>query len=210
MLKRISDSTIERLAKYYRTLENFIKHGTTSVSSDDLADQDIITSAQVRKDLSSFGTFGKRGIGYDTSDLFQQIQQIMGLDKKWNIAIVGAGNIGRALINFKEFKQRGFNIRGIFDSDPSIIGWDMNGLTVHNMDSFPQRTKHLNIHIGIIAVPSESAQSVADLMVAAGLKAILNFAPKNLRVPEDVLVRNANISINLEMISYHLTNYKKS
>lgn len=205
-MKPISDSTIERLSKYFRSLETFMKSGKKSLSSEDLADVDTITSAQVRKDLSFFGTFGKRGIGYDTNDLYTKIQKIMGLNKKWNVAIVGAGNIGNALINFEEFKRRGFNIRGIFDSDPKKIGNDMNGLTVHDMESFTQRIKHLDINIGIIAAPAEYAQSVADLMVNSGLKAIMNFAPKNIRTPEKIIVRNANIAINLEMIAYRLTN----
>jgi redox-sensing transcriptional repressor len=204
MFKKIADSTLERLSKYIRALEFFIKNNKTSISSEDLADQGAITSAQVRKDLSFFGTFGKRGIGYNTSELHKTISNVLGLDKNWNLAIVGAGNIGKSLINFNEFRSRGFIIRGVFDSDPKKIGLDVNGFTIHKMDDFTQRIKHLNIHIGIIAVTPEHAQNVADLMISSGITAILNFAPKNIKVPEGIIVRNTNITVNLEKITFHL------
>ncbi|MCB0278299.1 MAG: redox-sensing transcriptional repressor Rex [Calditrichaeota bacterium] len=205
-MKKISQSTIERLAKYYRTLETYIKEKVEHISSRELAREDGVTSAQVRKDLSFFGTFGKRGYGYDTKGLQDHIADILGLNKTWNLAIVGIGNIGRALVEFNDFKRYGFYIRAIFDSDKKKIGLDYNGLTVHDMASFSQRIKHLNIHIAIIAVQSEYAQSVADLMVAAGIKAIMNFAPRSLRVPKDVMIKNQNIAIGLEALSYYLNN----
>ena len=208
-MKKISQSTIERLAKYYRTLENFIKNDKPSISSDDLADNDGITSAQVRKDLSYFGTFGKRGFGYQTENLFENIQKILGLNKRWNLAIVGIGNIGKALTNFNDFKKYNFYVRAIFDTDPQKIGNDVNGLTIHDMSSFKQRIKHLDIHIGILAVQGDYAQQVADLMVDSGIKAIMNFAPKSLKVPNDVLIKNQNIAIGLESLSYYLNSIDK-
>ena len=204
-MKKISQSAIERLAKYYRTLELFELKGEVTISSDDLADNDGITSAQVRKDLSYFGTFGKRGFGYNTITLKSQIQEILGLNKTWNMAVVGVGNIGKALISFNDFRRYGFYIRAIFDQDPKKIGLDYYGLTVHDMSSFTQRIKHLNIKIGVIAVQAEHAQSVCDLMVDSRIEAIMSFAPKNLRVPDDVVVRYQNIAIGLESLTYNLT-----
>lgn len=205
-MKKISESTVERLAKYYRALEFFERDRHSSVSSSDLADNDGITSAQVRKDLSVFGSFGKRGIGYRTGELKRQIQLILGLTKKWNMAIVGVGNIGRALINFNDFRRYGFHIRAIFDNDPGIIGMDVHGHTVHDMETFNKRIRHLDIRIGVVAVQAEHAQAVADLMVEAGIKAIMNFAPKNLKVPSDVRIRNQNLAIGLETLSFYLNN----
>lgn len=208
-MKKISQSAIERLAKYYRTLEQFQTGEIENISSDDLADNDGITSSQVRKDLSYFGTFGKRGFGYKTSELKRQIQEILGLNKTWNMAIVGVGNIGKALISFNDFKKYGFHIRAIFDEDTNKIGLDYHGLTIHDMNTFSQRIKHLNIKIGIIAVQAEHAQSVCDLMVESGIQAIMNFAPKNLKVPRHVVVRYQNIAIGLESLTYNLTQQQK-
>jgi redox-sensing transcriptional repressor len=209
-MKKISDSTVERLAKYLRALEFFEKDEKFSVSSEELAESDGITSAQVRKDLSHFGTFGKRGYGYRTGELKRQIQMILGLTEKWQMAIVGVGNIGRALINFNDFKRYGFHIRAVFDNDENKIGLDYYGHTVHEMSTFQQRIKHLNVQIGVIAVQAEHAQMVADLMVESGIKAIMNFAPKSLRVPNDVCIRNQNIAIGLETLSFYLNNQNNS
>lgn len=209
-MKKIPDSTVERLAKYLRALEFFEKEEKFSISSEELADSDGITSAQVRKDLSHFGTFGKRGYGYRTGELKRQIQMILGLTERWNMAIVGVGNIGRALINFNDFKRYGFYIRAVFDNDDNKIGLDYYGHTVHAMSTFQQRIQHLNVQIGVIAVQAEYAQTVANLMVDSGIKAIMNFAPKSLRVPNDVVIRNQNIAIGLETLSFYLNNQNNS
>jgi redox-sensing transcriptional repressor len=135
---------------------------------------------------------------------------ILGLTERWNMAIVGVGNIGRALINFNDFKRYGFYIRAVFDNDKGKVGLDFYGHTVHEMQTFKQRIKHLNIQIGVIAVQAEHAQAVADLMVDSGIKAIMNFAPKSLRVPNDVCIRNQNIAIGLETLSFYLNNQSNS
>ncbi|MCB0312027.1 MAG: redox-sensing transcriptional repressor Rex, partial [Calditrichaeota bacterium] len=140
-MKKISESTIRRLSKYYRSLEQLIARNTDTVSSDQLAEMDGITSAQVRKDLSFFGTFGKRGLGYNTRALKEQIGEILGLSKEWRVAIVGAGNIGKALVNYGEFRKQGFQVHLIMDSDHGKVGQTIQGLTVESTDHLPQLIK---------------------------------------------------------------------
>ncbi|GAB4365981.1 MAG: redox-sensing transcriptional repressor Rex [Calditrichia bacterium] len=207
-MKKISDSTIRRMSKYYRSLEQLIDQDIETVSSDTLAEMDGITSAQVRKDLSFFGTFGKRGFGYNTRALKKQIENILGLYRTWNVAIVGAGNIGRALTEYAEFKKQGFVIRLLLDRDPEKIGKQVKGLTIKDLADVKELVKEEQIDIAIIAVPADSAQSVADKLVDAGIKAILNFAPRSLKVPEDVLVKYENMAVEMEALSYYLSNKK--
>ncbi|RMG68380.1 MAG: redox-sensing transcriptional repressor Rex [Calditrichaeota bacterium] len=204
--RKISESTIRRLSKYYRSLERLIQEGQSTVSSEELAAMDGITSAQVRKDLSFFGTFGKRGLGYDTRALKEQIAEILGLNRKWNVAIIGAGNIGRALAKYGEFEKQGFQIKLILDSDPEKIGQEIRGIRVEDYRKARELLQKENIEIAIIAVPAQAAQSVADLVVEAGIRAILNFAPCSLHVPPHVQVRNENMAIEMESLSYFLTN----
>ena len=205
-MKKISESTIRRLSKYYRSLEQLIARNTDTVSSDQLAEMDGITSAQVRKDLSFFGTFGKRGLGYNTRALKEQIGEILGLSKEWRVAIVGAGNIGKALVNYGEFRKQGFQVHLIMDSDHGKVGQTSQGLTVESTDHLPQLIKKQRIEIAIIAVPSEAAQRVADELMEAGVKAILNFAPISIKAPEGIQVKNENTAIEIEALSYFLTN----
>ena len=207
-MKKISDSTIRRMSKYYRSLEQLIDKRVETVSSDTLAEMDGITSAQVRKDLSFFGTFGKRGFGYNTKALKKQIENILGLYRTWNVTIVGAGNIGRALTDYAEFKKQGFIIRLIMDRDKSKIGQQVRGLMVEDFNRVNELIKNEQIDIAIIAVPADSAQSVADKLVSAGVKAILNFAPRSLKVPPDVTVKYENMAVEMEALSYFLSNKK--
>ncbi len=207
-MKKISDSTIRRMSKYYRSLEQLIEKRVETVSSDTLAEMDGITSAQVRKDLSFFGTFGKRGFGYNTKALKKQIENILGLYRTWNVAIVGAGNIGRALTDYAEFKKQGFVIRLIMDRDKSKIGQQVRGLNVEDFNKVNDLIKSEQIDIAIIAVPADSAQSVADKLVGAGVNAILNFAPRSLKVPASVTVKYENMAVEMEALSYFLSNKK--
>jgi redox-sensing transcriptional repressor len=204
-MKKISDSTIGRLSTYYRTLSTLIEKNVETVSSDEIADINNITSAQVRKDLSFFGTFGKRGLGYNTKDLRDEIASILGLKKKWKIALAGVGNIGRALINFNEFKTQGFHFTALFDNDPKKIGTEISGLKVHSIDDVCTVIKNNEIEIVIVAVPTKMAQDVIDVFIKCGVKAFLNFAQVTIKVPEGVLVKNENMSIELEALSYYLT-----
>jgi redox-sensing transcriptional repressor len=204
-MKKISDSTIRRLSKYYRSLEFLIDKGTDTVSSDQLAEMDGITSAQVRKDLSFFGTFGKRGLGYNCNILKNQIGEILGLNREWNVAIVGAGNVGRALADYAEFKKQGFKINLILDSDPQKIGSQIHGITVQDIRKVKEWVKSKKVDIAIIAVPVSAAQQAADLLVDSGVRAILNFAPISLKVSGKVQVKNENMAIEIESLSYYLT-----
>jgi redox-sensing transcriptional repressor len=205
-MKKISDSTITRLSKYYRTLQTLISKEVETISSEDIADIESITAAQVRKDLSFFGTFGKRGLGYNTTELRDSIAEILGLKKKWNVALVGVGNIGRALVNYDEFRKQGFNIIACFDNDPDKIGTRVGELTVHPEKNLCKVLKGERIDIVIITVPADQAQSIVDQAVYCGVKAFLNFAPISLKAPDKVLIKNENMSIELEALSYHLTN----
>ena len=204
-MKKISDSTIGRLSTYFRTLSTLIEKNIETVSSDEIADINNITSAQVRKDLSFFGTFGKRGLGYNTKDLRDEIASILGLKKQWKIALAGVGNIGRALINFNEFKTQGFHFTALFDNDPKKIGTEIAGLKVHSIDDVCTVIKNKEIEIVIVAVPTKMAQDVIDVFVKCGARAFLNFAQLTIKVPDNVLVKNENMSIELEALSYYLT-----
>ncbi len=204
--KRISESTIHRLSLYYRSLNTLESEGYTTVSSRELAKRERLTPAQVRKDLSFFGTFGTRGLGYPVRELKEKIAAIMGLNRTWNVAVVGVGNIGSALVAYKEFSRQGFQIRAIFDNDRRKIGSNHDGVTVADSKNLTQELKEKNIDIVILAVPAPVAQVVTDDIVAAGVKAILNFAPVRLKVPDEVILRNENMSIELEHLSYALLN----
>jgi redox-sensing transcriptional repressor len=209
MQKKISDSTISRLSKYYRTLGRLVDQNVQTVSSDEIAEIDGVTSAQVRKDLSFFGTFGKRGLGYNTIDLQNNIANILGLFKKWNVALVGIGNIGRALVDYEEFKSQGFLIKLLLDDDPQKIGTIVKGLEIKPFSEASNSVKEHKINIAIVAVPAKVAQEVVNVLTNAGIKAILNFAPLSLKVPKGVIIKNENMSIELEALSYFLTNRDK-
>jgi redox-sensing transcriptional repressor len=177
-----------------------------TVSSEEIAEIDGVTSAQVRKDLSFFGTFGKRGLGYNTSDLQYNIGTILGLHKKWNVALVGVGNIGRALVDYQEFKKQGFDIRLILDNDETKIGTSIGDLEIKSFSHAPEYLEEEKIQIAIVAVPASVAQGVVNSLTESGVRAILNFAPLSLKVPDGVMIKNENMSIELEALSYFLTN----
>ena len=208
-MKKISDSTISRLSKYYRTLGRLIDQKVKTVSSDEIAEIDGVTSAQVRKDLSFFGTFGKRGLGYNTADLQHNIGKILGLFKKWHVALVGVGNIGRALVDYQEFKKQGFEIKLLLDNDENKIGTKVGGLEIKSFTKAADYLEEEKIQIAIVAVPANVAQRVVNSLTDAGVCAILNFAPLSLKVPDGVMIKNENMSIELEALSYFLTNRRK-
>jgi redox-sensing transcriptional repressor len=208
-MKKISDSTISRLSKYYRTLGRLIDKKVKTVSSDEIAEIDGVTSAQVRKDLSFFGTFGKRGLGYNTIDLQNNIGTILGLYKKWNVALIGIGNIGRALVDYQEFKKQGFIIKLLLDNDEEKIGEIVGGLEIKSFANAIEHLEEDKIQIAIVAVPANVAQGVVNSLTESGVKAILNFAPLSLKVPKGVMIKNENMSIELEALSYFLTNRGK-
>lgn len=182
------------------------KDGYETISSKELAKREKLTPAQVRKDLSFFGSFGTRGLGYPVKQLMQQIAEILGINRLWNVALVGVGNVGSALVSYKEFAKQGFVIKLIFDNDQRKIGSNHKGIVVCDTAEMKRLLKEHDISIIILTVPAAAAQSVCDEVVEAGVKAILNFAPVNLRVPDDVLLRNENMAIELEHLSFSLTN----
>lgn len=205
-MKRVSDSTISRLSLYLRVLEEFDGAGVTMVSSEDLARRAGTTAAQVRKDLSFFGTFGKRGLGYSVEELVAELRAILGLGRTWRIALVGAGKIGSALFGYQDFRRQGFFIRAVFDSDPRKIGQRWDGLEVRSDRDLEEVLRAEGIEIVIIAVPADAAQSVVDRVVRAGISAILNFAPTQLHVPSGVVLKNVNMAVEMEGLSYALVN----
>jgi len=206
VVKRIADSTVRRLSAYLRFLEDFEGRGLKTISSDELARRGGTTSAQVRKDLSFFGSFGKRGLGYSVPELAGRLREILGLGRKWKIIIVGAGKIGAALVQYRGFKQRGFHILAAYDNDSSKIGKPMDGIPVRDISHLERDANKEPPDIAVLAVPGEHAQTMTNRIVAAGIKAILNFAPAQLQVPSDVTVRNVNMAMELEGLSYALSN----
>ncbi|MDF1545753.1 MAG: redox-sensing transcriptional repressor Rex [bacterium] len=204
--KRISESTIHRLSLYFRALSLLEKEDYETVSSKELAKREKLTPAQVRKDLSFFGSFGTRGLGYPVQELKKRISAILGIDRTWRVALIGIGNIGSALVSYKEFMKQGFNIVKLFDNDQRKIGSNHKGIVVSDINNLAEEIREANIQVVIIAVPATVAQYVVDDIVAAGVKAILNFAPLNLRVPDDVYIRNENMSMELEYLSFAMVN----
>lgn len=204
--RKISDSTIHRLSVYYRALLALEKEGYETISSKELAKREKLTPAQVRKDLSFFGSFGTRGLGYPVKQLMQQIAEIMGINRVWNVALIGVGNVGSALVSYKEFAKQGFVIKQVFDNDQRKIGSNHKGIVVSDSADMKRLIRENEISIAILTVPASVAQVVCDDVIEAGVRAILNFAPVNLRVPDDVLLRNENMAIELEHLSFSLTN----
>jgi redox-sensing transcriptional repressor len=204
--RRISESTIHRLSIYYRALAALEGEGYHTVSSKDLARREKLTPAQVRKDLSFFGSFGTRGLGYPTKELKARIASILGIDRAWNVGLIGAGNIGSALVSYKEFHKQGFAIKAIFDNDQRKIGSNHKGIVISDIKDLAAEVKKRKIEIVVIAVPSAAAQQACDVAVAAGIKAILNFAPINLKVPPGVILRTENMAMEIEYLSFYLSN----
>jgi redox-sensing transcriptional repressor len=205
-VKRISESTIRRLSRYLRVLSILETEGADTVSSKELAAREDLTPAQVRKDLSFFGSFGTRGLGYPVNELRAQITAILGIDRVWRVGLFGVGNIGSALVGYKEFARQGFQIVKLFDNDQRKIGSNHKGIVVSDVRDMEREVKEARIEMAIIAVPATVAQRVVDDVVAAGIKAILNFAPIKLKVPTDVYLRNGNMAMELEYLSFAMVN----
>lgn len=205
MNPRISDSALRRLSHYMRFLEAFEAAGRGTVSSEELADRGGTTSAQVRKDLSHFGSFGKRGLGYPVPELRARLAAILGIDRRWKVALVGAGKLGAALHAYDGFRRRGFHVVAVFDADSRKIGRRWGSLTVEDVACLETSVREKEVEIGIVVTPADAAQEVADAMVEAGITAILNFAPAKLVLPENVTLRDVNLAIELEALCFALT-----
>lgn len=201
---RVPEATITRISVYSRFLERLDHRGVVTVSSGEIAHGVGVSPAQVRKDLAYFGEFGTRGVGYNVKDLMHYTLKILGLDEPWPLVLVGAGNLGYALCTYKGFNDRGFSIIGVFDNDLTKIGKKIIDLEVHPLEKLPEIVARHKVKIGIIAVPPRGAQDVADMMVNNGMHGILNFAPVALSVPDDVEVRNVDLSVKLEILTFNL------
>ncbi|HVX38356.1 MAG TPA: redox-sensing transcriptional repressor Rex [Gemmatimonadaceae bacterium] len=205
-VKHIADSTVRRLSAYLRFLEDFEHRGLTTISSDELAKRGGTTSAQVRKDLSFFGSFGKRGLGYSVPELAGRLREILGLSQHWNVVIIGAGKIGAALAQYRGFRQRGFSIVAAYDNNPDKIGRTLEGIPVRDIAQLERDMERDTPEIAVLTVPAEAAQAMLDRLVRAGIHAVLNFAPTQLQAPPDVTVKTVNMAMELEGLSFALTN----
>lgn len=202
----IPDIVIRRLPIYVRALRHLQSAGETTVSSDELADRIGVTAAQIRRDLSYFGRFGTQGKGYDIGTLIDQVYRILNLDRKWDVALVGYGHLGQAIADYPGFESTSFRIAAIFDRSPEIIGsTSAYGVRVQPQNEIKATVRRLGIQMGIVAVPAEAAQRVADELIDAGVRALLNYAPVTLRVPDGVWVREIDPTSAMQSMTYYLT-----
>ncbi len=205
---KIPEATVQRLSIYSRYLHQLMGEGEDTVSSGQIARGVGVSSAQVRKDLAYFGEFGTRGVGYKVDELYGYLMEILGLDHEWNVIIIGAGKLGSALALYQGFRERGFVVKAILDVAENKIGSTLGQLRVEPLDVLEKRVKEYDIHVGVVTVPAQEAQKVTDQMIQAGVKAILNFSPRILKVPHDVVLRNVDLSVNLEVLSFNMVQYK--
>jgi redox-sensing transcriptional repressor len=201
---KIPEMTIRRLSVYTRCLLQLEEDGVKTVSSQELAERFDLNSAQVRKDLAYFGEFGVRGIGYYVAGLKTELQRILGLDREWPVVLAGFGNLGSALFHYKGFARRGFRVAAVVDDNPAKVGREVEGVPIVASRDMAREIKARGIQIAILAVPAESAQAVTDELVAAGIRAVLNFAPARIKVPRDVRLKHVDLSIELETLSFYL------
>jgi redox-sensing transcriptional repressor len=202
---QVSELTTNRLSVYLRSLNELDTNGVKTISSQAMAEQFHLNAAQIRKDLAYFGEFGVRGVGYYVNDLRRHLRQILGLDRKFGVAIVGAGNLGLALADYPGFRQEGFEIVALFDNTSSKVGQlSRSGIPISDIRHLRKVARRDGISIAVIAVPAVSAQSVVDLVVAAGIKAVLNFSPGTLTVPEGVKLKSVDLTVSLESLSFFL------
>jgi len=203
---KIPSATITRLSLYTRNLEGLAKEDVKVISSEKLAERCGVNSAQIRKDLAYFGEFGVRGVGYYVRDLLFEIKKILGLNKEWNLGLVGIGNLGSALIAHENFARQGYRFVAVFDNDPNKIGKKLpNGLLVEDVTSIRAAKERANIEIGVISTPASRAQEVANRLIESNIKAILNFAPVQIQAPKGFCVENVDFTVKLDNLAYHLT-----
>jgi len=203
--RSIPDIVVGRLPLYLRALQKMARENRSITSSLELSRQLGISAAQIRKDLSQFGEFGKQGTGYDIPFLIEQICAILHLDRVWDVAVVGAGDVGRAVARYQGFTNRGFRVAMIFDNNPAVIGTQVGAFIVQDSARLGESIRQSGIQIAMIAVPAEQAQAVANELVQAGIKAILNYAPISLTVPEGVQVQYIDPAVHLQRMAYYLT-----
>lgn len=208
--KEISQAVISRLPRYYRFLGELRDEGVERISSQELSRKMCVTASQIRQDLNHFGGFGQQGYGYNVEYLYIEIAKILGLDQKHHMILIGAGNLGQALLNYNNFERRGFIFKGIFDKNPSLHGTKMRELEIRPMEELSSFIKDNNIDIAVLTIPKNSAVKVAEMLVECKIKAIWNFAHVDLDVPEYVQVENVHLSDSLMKLSYNSSRYNKS
>ena len=201
--RSIPEATVGRLPVYLRALVDLAETGAGTVSSDELAEAAGVNSAKVRKDLSHLGSYGTRGVGYDVAYLIHQIRRELGLTQHWAIVIVGIGNLGHALANYAGFAERGFRVAALVDADESKVGTRVGDLEISHIDALPELVAELDVAIGLIATPAAAAQEVADRLVEAGVRSILNFAPTTIAVPPGVSVRKVDLAVELQILAFY-------
>lgn len=201
--RTIPEATVGRLPIYLQALVDIAESGASTVSSEALAEASGVNSAKVRKDLSHLGSYGTRGVGYDVAYLIHQIRRELGLTQDWPIVIAGIGNLGHALANYRGFPERGFSVAALIDVDPAKVGQRVGNLVVHHVDELPRLVRTLGIAIGVIATPATAVQDVADHLVGAGIRSILNFAPAVIVVPDGVSVRKVDLAVELQILAFY-------
>ena len=203
-LDSVPHPAVQRLSLYLRQLESFGRKGRRTISSKQLGESLNLTDAQVRKDLAYFGQFGHPGIGYRVDELIGQARRILGTDKTWNVLLVGAGNLGRALMAYRGFDSKGFRLAAVFDNDPSLSGKRQGPFLVQPLSELGATVKQHNIRLAIMAVPAEVAQEVADQLMKAGVRGLLNFAPVSIQMPTTVAVKSVDLAVQLEQLSFQV------
>ena len=201
----VSEAVIRRLPKYYRYLIEMEKNGLERISSKELSQRMGLTASQIRQDFNCFGGFGQQGYGYNISELRHEIQKILGLTGKYNVIVIGAGNLGQALANYSGFEKEGFHIRALFDINPRLIGMAIRGIDIMDIDTIEEYVKEHSVQIGAICTPKEKGQEVADRLIRCGIKGIWNFAATDLTVPNDVIVENVHLSDSLYTLSFRMS-----
>ena len=200
----IPKATIHRLTRYYRCLERFLLNGKSNVSSKEMANKLNIKPSQIRKDLSYFGEFGKRGVGYDVKELMISIENILGMKKNWSFCIVGIGNLGLAIANYPGLVKAKFDLKAIFDNDKNKIGVSLNDMVIHSVEKLEEVIKEKNISIGVLTVPGKYAQALSNRMVEAGIEGIINFTPVRVIVPKNVMLEEIDISISFRTLAFQI------
>ena len=204
MGNKVSITVIRRLPKYYRYLGELLNKGIAKISSQELSTLTGFTASQIRQDLNNFGGFGQQGYGYNVSELYRELGKILGLDKVYNAVIAGAGNLGQAVANYRGFEDAGFKVLSLFDKNPKIIGLKIRDIEIRDVDLMENFIKENNVEIGIITTPKENAQDIANTYAKSGLRGIWNFAPADLKVPENIVVENVHLNESLFILSYFL------
>ncbi|HBB28110.1 MAG TPA: redox-sensing transcriptional repressor Rex [Clostridiales bacterium] len=206
--KKISTAVIRRLPKYYRYLKELLRKGIYKTSSKELSQMTGFSASQIRQDLNNFGGFGQQGFGYDVYNLSSEIGKIIGADKNYKIIIVGAGNIGQAIANYTGFYENGYDVVAIFDKNPKLIGLSLRNVTIQDIDEIDTFLSQNYVDLGVICTPKNAAQATADSMVQNGIKGIWNFAPTDIRVPDDVALENVHLNESLFSLTYYYNNNK--